>query len=368
METRVKMMSQKYKSKLHETVSRFPMTDYWNDSCATEELKYAIDNGAVGATTNPVIVGEVLKKEMPAWSDRINQLIKENPEGTEIDITWKLIEEMAVKGAKLLEPVFEKFKKKKGRLSIQTNPLLYRNAKAIVAQAEHFNTLAPNMQVKIPVTKAGIAAIEETTYKGVNINATVCFTVPQAIAVGEAMERGLKRREAEGKSTADMSPVCTIMVGRLDDWLKVVANKQNIITEPGYLEWAGVAAMKKSYKIYKERKYRARLLVGAYRNYYQWSEFIGADMVLTIPAQWQKRFNGSDVEVKARIDNPVDQKIIDELYKKFKDFQYAYDEDGLKPEEFDTFGATARTLRGFIKAYADLLEIIRDRMIPDPDK
>ena len=51
-----------------------------------------------------------------------------------------------------------------------------------------------------------------------------------------------------------MGPVCTIMGGRLDDWLKVVAEKQDIILEPGYLEWAGVAVFKKAYKIFQRTR------------------------------------------------------------------------------------------------------------------
>jgi transaldolase len=169
-------------------------TDYWNDSCSVEELTYAIERGAVGATTNPTIVLSVLKKEMILWKDRILQIINENPIWSETEIAWKLIEEMAAKGASLLLPVYERTNGEKGRLSIQTNPQFYRNAVAIVKQATYFNTLAPNMQVKIPVTKAGVAAIEEATYLGININATVCFTLPQALAVAEAVERGLHRR------------------------------------------------------------------------------------------------------------------------------------------------------------------------------
>ncbi|HME53737.1 MAG TPA: transaldolase family protein [Candidatus Lokiarchaeia archaeon] len=362
-------MSQEYKSKLHETVTKFPQTDVWNDSCSIEELSTAIEtSGAVGATSNPVIVGEVLKKEMNLWTNRINELVAEDSDQTEIDITWRLIEEVATKAAQLLEPVFEQFEHKKGRLSIQTNPIFYRNCDAIIAQAEHFSTLYPNVQVKIPVTKAGIKAIEEVSAKGININATVCFTVPQAIAVAEAVEYGLQRREADGEDVSGMTPVCTIMVGRLDDWLKAVANKENIITDPGNLEWAGVAAMKRAYGIYKERGYRTRLLAAAYRNHYHWSEFIGADMVLTIPFQWQKRFNASDIEVKSRIDDPVDQKIVDDLYTKFAEFRKAYDEDGMSVEEFDTYGACVRTLRGFIKGYEELIGIVRDRMLPDLDK
>ena len=71
------------------------------------------------------------------------------------------------------------------------------------------------------------------------------FSLPQCVAVAEAVERGLKRRESEGKDISTMGPVCTIMVGRLDDWLKVVMEKENISTDPGYLEWAGVAVFKK---------------------------------------------------------------------------------------------------------------------------
>lgn len=361
------MTTNEYKSPLHKTVST-TCTDVWNDSCSVSELEYAIENGAVGATTNPVIVGEVLKKEMHLWKDRILEIIKEMPEGTEEDIAWKLNEEMAIKGAKFLMPIFEKEKGMKGRISIQTNAKYYRNAKLMWEQAVYFNTLAPNMQVKLPVTKAGVMAIEESAYRGVNVNATVCFTVPQAIAVAEAVERGFKRREAEGLDTKAMTPVCTIMVGRLDDWIKVVANKKSIITSPGYLEWCGVAAMKNAYRIYKERGYRTRLLAAAYRNHMHWSEFIGADMVLTIPYAWQKKFNASDIEAVPRIDNPVDPVILNELLAKFEDFKRAYYEDGMTQEEFDFYGATARTIRSFIQGYEGLLGIIRDLMLPDPDK
>jgi transaldolase len=289
------------------------------------------------------------------------------PEASEIDIAWKLNEEMAIKGAELLKPVFDKHDGMKGRISIQTNAQDYRNWKKMAEQAIHFNTLAENMQVKMPVTAAGVKAIEEATAAGVNINATVSFTVPQALAVAEAVERGLKRREAEGKDTSKMTPVCTIMVGRMDDWLRVIAGKENIAVTPGVIDWAGVAVFKNAYRIYKEKGYKCRLLAAAYRNHLQWSEFIGGDVVLTIPWKWQKQFNASDVEVKERMDNPVDPAIIDELKKKFPDFIKGYEPDGMKPEEFELYGATARTLRGFIAGYADLLSVIRDFMIPNPD-
>ena len=232
-----------YKSPLHKMTQTTP-TSLWNDSASIEELKYSIEHGAVGATCNPVIVLGVLKKEMQAWKSRISALIKELPTATEDQIAWQLVREISVQAARVLEPVFRAHNGKNGRLSIQTDPRLFRDSQAIFEQAVEFSNLAPNMIVKIPATSAGIPAIEEATYRGVSINATVSFTVPQAIAVAEAVERGLKRRETEGKEIASMGPVCTIMVGRLDDWLKVLIEKDNIAIDPGYLEWAGVAVLK----------------------------------------------------------------------------------------------------------------------------
>jgi transaldolase len=355
-----------YKSKLHETVSTTP-TDYWNDSCSVEELTYAIENGAVGATTNPTIVVNVLKKEMHLWETRIRQIIQDNPTWSEVEATWALIEEMAVCGAGLLKPVFDREKGKKGRLSIQTNPQLYRNPRGIADHAIHFNTLAPNMQVKAPVTRAGIWAIEEATYHGVSINATVSFTVSQAIAVAEAVERGLSRRIAEGESIQEMSPVCTIMIGRTDDWMKAIAKRDDIAIDPSVMDWAGIACFKRAYGIFQQKQYRTRLLAAAYRHLGHWSELIGGDIVLTIPYEWQLMINASDIDVRERIADPVDPQIISELLKKIPDFLRAYEPGALAVDEFDTYGATVRTLRGFVGSYHELMGVVREFMLPNPD-
>jgi transaldolase len=355
------------RSPLHETVAT-TATDYWNDSCSLEELRYAIANGAVGATSNPTIVGEVLHKEMHLWRDRLLEMIAERPAATEDDITWQLIEEMAVKGAELLLPVFEREQRRKGRLSIQTNPKLYRSAEKITEQGLRFAGLAPNMQVKAPATRAGIEALEQMTAAGVSVNATVSFTVPQALAVGEAVERGLRRREEAGEDISTMSPVCTIMVGRLDDWLQVHADRLGVLLTPGFVNWAGIACVKRAFAIYQERGYRTRVLAAAYRNHLHWSQLIGGDIVLTIPYKWQLLFNASDIEVVPRFEDEVPAAVLAELEAKLPDFRRAYEPDGLSVDEFDQFGATRRTLRGFIASYQDLVADVRDAMLPNPDK
>jgi transaldolase len=353
-------------SPLHQMTRTTP-TCLWNDSASCEELANSIRHGAVGATCNPVIAHTVLKQEIGRWRPRIQALMSSMPTATEEQIGWTLVEEMSAEAALLLQPTYEAERGRNGRVSLQTDPRLYRSTEAIVNQAMRFNAIAPNMIVKIPATSAGIPAIEEATYRGISINATVSFTLPQCLAVAEAVERGLRRREAEGKDVATMGPVCTIMVGRLDDWLKVVMEQERISTDPGYLEWAGVAVFKKAYRIFKERGYRLRLLSAAFRNHMHWSEFIGGDVVISPPWAWQQRFAASDVEIVSRIDTPVDQRIVNDLLRRFPDFARAYNEDGMKVAEFDGFGATRRTLRQFIGACADLNALVRDVMIPNPD-
>ncbi len=359
-------MTMQFNGPLHQMALTTP-TSYWNDSCSVEELKYAIARGAVGATSNPVIVLTVLKNEMHLWRDVIYKTIADNPTWSEIDIAWKVYEALAVNGARLLQPVFEREQCRRGRLSIQTNPALYRNSQAILEQAEHFHGLAPNMQVKVPATSAGIGMVEEATYRGVNLNITVSFTVPQVLAAAAAIERGLRRREAEGMDTATMSPVVTMMVGRLDDWLKIVSKHEAIEIDPEYLEWPGVACFKKAYGIFKERGYQARLLSAAYRNFYHCFEFIGGDVSLTIPHEWQVKYNQSEAQVVERMSAPVRAEIMEALYTKFADFRRAYDVDGMSTAEFDSFGATVRTLRSFIAAWYEFVGLIRDFMLPNPD-
>jgi transaldolase len=98
-----------------------------------------------------------------------------------------------------------------------------------------------------------------------------------------------------------------------------------------------------------------------------WSELIGGDVVISPPHKWQVRFNASDVRCVNRIDTPVDPKIVADLQAKFPDFVRAYEEGGIAVEDFDSYGATARTMRGFLDATHELANIVRNITLPNPD-
>jgi transaldolase len=128
-----------------------------------------------------------------------------------------------------------------------------------------------------------------------------------------------------------------------------------------------VPLFKKTYRLFRERGYRLRLLSAAFRNHMHWSEFIGGNVVISPPSSWQKRFVASDITVASRINTPVDPRIVDDLYRRFPDFRRAYDDGGMRVEEFDTYPATRRTLRQFLAAGAELNQLIRDVLLPNPD-
>lgn len=342
-------------------------TDIWNDSCSLDELRYAIEHGAVGATANPTIVHDVWQQEPERWSARVREVAAERPHATEDELAWVVVDEMSAAGAALLEPAFEATAHRQGRLSMQTNPTFWRSPEPMLSQAEHFVTVAPNIIVKMPATSEGIGAMEEATYRGISINCTVSFSVAQAVAAAEAVERGLDRREREGLPVDEMAPVITIMVGRIEDWLRVLVDRDGIVADPAALPYAGVAVFKRAYAEFRRRGLRARLLAAAIRHHLHWSEFIGGDVVITLPSAWQKKFNASAVEVRERMDEPVDPAHIEELSARFPDFVRAYDPDGMRAAEFDTFGPSVRTLRSFISSYHDLLAAVTDAQLPNPD-
>ncbi|MBI4625611.1 MAG: transaldolase family protein [Verrucomicrobia bacterium] len=338
--------------------------DWWNDSGVPAELAEAVALGAVGGTSNPVIVSQAVKAQPALCHPIMDRLIAENPIDSEDDIAWKLIHTLAIEAASRLRPVFEATRGAKGFLSVQVSPKYYTNRELMVAQAMQLASFAPNIAIKAPATEVGIAAIEEMTARGLRVNATVCFTVPQAIAVAHALERGLKRARAAGRDADAIRPYVTLMIGRVDDHLKRVAEREKIAPAPGVLDWAGIAVFKHAHRIFQQRGYPGTLLAAAYRHEAHWSQIVGREVLQTIPYVWWTKFDVSATVPAFTLDHPVDGAILAELREKFPDFIRAHDEDTMQPSEFLGYGATVHTLNQFLGGYADLVAQVRARMLP----
>ena len=224
-------------------------------------------------------------------------------------------------------------------------------------RAMHFHRLAPNIQVKFPTTAAGLVAIEEATAQGVVINATVAFTVSQALAVGEAVDRGIRRFEAAGGDASRFSPVCSLMVGRLDDWVKVLVERDDIALDPAAAELGGDRGLQARVRALPG----ARLPDAAARG--------GVPPPAALDGARGRRRRAHD---PARVAGPVQRqrhraRVTDRRPGRPGIRRRA---PGPRPglparvragrpdvDEFDTFGPTARTLRSFVEGY----HALRDR-------
>ena len=338
--------------------------DWWNDSGVPAELGEAVGLGAVGGTSNPVIVYQTVKANPDLCMPALDRLLAEHPTATEDELTWKLIAVLGRESAKKLLPVFEATKGAKGYLSMQVNPKYYTSKELMVAHATELSSLAPNIAIKAPATELGIAAMEEMTARGIRINATVSFSVAQALTMAAALTRGLKRAQAAGHNAAAIRPYITLMIGRVDDHLKRVVEKEKLTVTPGVVDWAGIAVFKHAHQLFKQRGLPGTLLAAAYRHEGHWSQIIGREVLQTVPYSWWTKFNNSATVPSLTLETPVDGAILAELRAKFPDFIRAHDENGMPPGEFLRYGATVHTMHQFLGGYSDLLALVRGRMIP----
>lgn len=353
-------------SKLLAMREMFPQTELWVDSFHVADHEYGLSQGITGVTTSPTWVSRMMCNEQGDEHIRIiHQLQQEHPQYNEQEMAWAWTLEMGKRRSKIMLPLWNQGKPSQGRFSIQTAVYDYNHAERMIRMAEEVNQCGPNMQVKVPSTQAGIKAMEEITYKGISVMATLCFSVDQAIAAAEAIKRGMERRSAEGLSNDGLHPVCAVLLGMQDDWLKAYADKENIVVHPDALNWGGVAICKKVYQIFKERGYATRVLTAYYRHQLHWCEFIGGDIIMTIPAKWQKRFAQSDVEIKDYMSIPVPEETIRQL-RKLPPFEKAYQEGSLCPDDFNTFGPVILTLHYFTAEYEKAVHKIREMMLPRP--
>ena len=332
---------------------------WWNDSCDPSELADAVAHGAVGATSNPVIVGNVVKGDPDRWLPEVDALIADHPTATEIEIAWKLIARMGRTAAGILKPVHARMNGRAGYLSLQVNPTLYPDANRMVEHGVSLASVADNVAIKIPCTAAGLDAVEELTSRGVPVNVTVSFSVPQAVAAAEAIERGLR----QARDPDSIHPYVTVMRGRIDDHLKRVRDAEGIDIDPDALEWAGIAIFKRAAEIFQEAGYRGTLLGAAFRNIMQWSATIGPNVLQTIPYDNWKEFDTAEVDVGPSLHEPVDASYLKALQTHFEDFRRAYEPDGMTADEFSSYGPSIHTLNQFIDGYYDLLAIVRGRML-----
>lgn len=324
-------------------------TGWWHDSADPDELDVGLRRGAIGVTTNPVLSAAAIKKNRERWRTEIDRVVarKLPPEPH----AEALMEIAVVKAAAALLPTFDASGGRSGFVCAQVNPVRAGDRDCMQPMATRFHGWAPNISVKLPATAAGLDVLEECIATGMTATATVSFTVPQLVAVAERHRAGSRRAREAGIEPGKC--FATLMIGRLDDYLREIAHDAQAPVSEADICQAGLAVAKRAYAIYKDRTYDTVLLVAALRGAYHLTELAGADVLMSIHPTYQEIFVSQDHPRETRADRAVPAGVIQRL-QQLPEFVRSYEPDGMAPSEFAAFGLTQRTLSQFTESWKQL--------------
>jgi transaldolase / glucose-6-phosphate isomerase len=220
---------------------------------ASGELQRLIDRGLRGMTSNPTI----FEKAIGAGNDYDDQLAKLIGSVKSADaLFWDLAIQDIQSACDAFRPVYDASGGNDGFVSLEVSPLLANDTAGTIAMVEELwgRVDRPNVMIKIPGTKAGLPAIEESIYRGYNINVTLIFSVEMYEKAARAYIKGLQRRAGDGKPVDKIRSVNSVFVSRID----TVVDKmlQNCIAKGDKLDHllgkAGIANLKLTYQKFKE--------------------------------------------------------------------------------------------------------------------
>ncbi|MFZ0575450.1 MAG: bifunctional transaldolase/phosoglucose isomerase [Candidatus Cybelea sp.] len=217
------------------------------------ELKRLIDRGLRGMTSNPTI----FEKAIGAGSDYDEQLATlVGSEKSADALFWDLAIQDIQSACDAFASVYESSGGNDGFVSLEVSPLLANDTAGTIAMVQELwgRVKRPNVMIKIPGTKAGLPAIEESIYRGYNINVTLVFSVEMYERAAQAYVKGLQRRIAEGKPIDAIRSVNSVFVSRIDTAIdKLLQDRigKGEKLEP-LLGKTGVANLKLTYQKFKE--------------------------------------------------------------------------------------------------------------------
>jgi transaldolase len=229
---------------LHNLGQSLWLDNITRDLVNSGTLKRYIDELSVtGLTSNPTIFDHAIKNSS-SYDAAIRKKLDEGKSGEKL--FFELALEDLTRAADLFRPTFDRTNGVDGWVSLEVSPLLAHDTASTLAAAKSLHTRAgrPNLLIKIPGTKEGLPAIEESIFAGVPVNVTLLFSREHYVAAAEAFLRGIERRIDAGLQAA-IGSVASVFVSR---WDAAVAGK----LPAGLNNRLGIAMAKRTYKAYRE--------------------------------------------------------------------------------------------------------------------
>jgi transaldolase len=179
------------------------------------DLAGLVEDGVVGVTSNPTIFQGAIA-EGDAYDDQIRELSATESEPKEIFLA--LARDDIRDACDLLRSVWDEGSGKDGWVSLEVDPNLAHDTQATIDEAARLHSLVerPNLLIKIPATKEGLPAIEETIASGIPVNVTLIFSLERHREVAEAYLSGLRRLVESGGDPSGVASVASFFVSRVD--------------------------------------------------------------------------------------------------------------------------------------------------------
>lgn len=228
--------------KLHQLGQSLWLDNITRDILNNGTLKKYIEEFSVtGLTSNPTIFNHAIKNSL-SYDRAIQTALQKGRQGE--DLFFDLALEDITAAADLFRPIYNRTNGLDGWVSLEVSPLLAYDTQTTikVAQELHRRAERPNLFIKIPGTKEGLPAIEESLFSGVPVNVTLLFSCEQYLAAAEAYLRAIERRIAAGLNP-NVHSVASLFISRWDVAIasKVPATLKNTL---------GLAVGKESYQAY----------------------------------------------------------------------------------------------------------------------
>lgn len=183
------------------------------------ELSRMISHDSLrGITSNPSIFHKAITGRQ-TYDEDIRNLVQNRGQGiSSREIFYELAIDDVRKAADMLSTVYEATKTRDGYVSIEVSPDLAWDAEATVREAEQLFARVDrrNCMIKVPATAECLPAIEELIFRGINVNATLLFSVERYHQVAEAYIRGLERRVENNQSITHIASVASFFISRVD--------------------------------------------------------------------------------------------------------------------------------------------------------
>jgi transaldolase len=295
------------------------------DLLRSGSLARAIElDGVVGVTSNPTIFAKALANT-DAYDEQLAGLGTSSRDVK--DVFLQLATTDVERACDLLLPTWQASNALDGYVSIEVDPRLAYDSEATVREAMllHGAVLRPNVLVKIPATKEGLAAIEEMTARGKSINVTLIFSLDRYVEVVEAYLHGLERYAGEGGDPSTVTSVASFFVSRVDT---ETDKRLDGLGAPEALKGRlAIANARLAYRYYKDafsgRRWDALAMAGARKQRPLWAstsvkddrryrdtryveELIGPETISTMPEQTIRAFQDHG-RVAATLERDVDE-------------------------------------------------------------